>query len=95
MNSAEFHGSKPINPPEDWEQDDTRCVPLHVEYGEHAYPGLPTIKSIWVPSPDERALIAAGGNIVLFLVGKKHPPIAVMVTQERVLDENPFAEWEQ
>jgi hypothetical protein len=96
MTSAEFHGAKIINPPPDWESE-VGCTPLYVEFitlhtGECF---LPTMKSVWVPSPEERAALAAGANIALVIVGISHPPVQVGLTDVEVLDENPFGDWKE
>ena len=93
MTSAEFHGATIVNPPPDWKAE-VGCAPLYVECitvsdGECF---LPTMKSVWVPSPEERAAIAAGANIALTLVGVMHPPVMLTLADVKVLDADPFGE---
>jgi hypothetical protein len=98
MTSAEFHGAQIINPPPDWEPGETICTPLYVEFktistGEVF---LPTMKSIWVPSPKEREALAAGANIALVIVGIAHPPVQITLADvEVILDDNPFGDWKE
>jgi hypothetical protein len=40
--------------------------------------------SRWEPTPEERAVIAAGGPVWIWVIGRAHPPISVQT-------ENPFA----
>lgn len=51
------------------------CVPLPV----CATDG--TITSIWEPTDEERAAIAAGGRIALTVWGNAHPPVGIGVTE--------------
>lgn len=48
---------------------------LHVWGGE--VDGIPRCISCWEPSPEERALIAAGGPVWLWVVGHTHPPLVL------------------
>jgi hypothetical protein len=97
MTSAEFYGAKIISPPPDWEPGETICTPLYVEFKTISSGDvfLPTMKSIWVPSPEERAAIAAGANISLVIVGVAHPPVQMVLADTEVLDENPFEDWKE
>ena len=92
MTSAEFYGARVINAPPDW-SGETVCSPLYVEFTKMGE--LPVMKSVWVPSPEERAAIAAGGNIVLLIVGVGHPPVQVTLADVEVLDDNPFGDWRE
>lgn len=40
---------------------------------------LGSIVSVWRPSSEERALIAAGAPVMLTIIGTGHPPVAVGV----------------
>lgn len=44
-------------------------------------------RSVWEPSPEDRAAIAAGANIALDVWGM-HPPVEVSVTEERGVGED-------
>lgn len=38
-----------------------------------------TVVSVWEPDADERAVLAAGGRVVLSVVGETQPPVAIWV----------------
>jgi len=42
-------------------------------------PDTPTMQTVWHPTPDEMAAIAAGAPIYLSLVGIAHPPVMLIV----------------
>lgn len=42
--------------------------------------GYMTLSSVWVPTDEERARIAAGENIMLTIWGAAQPPVAIGVT---------------
>lgn len=42
--------------------------------------GTPVLASVWVPTDDERAAIAAGENVELLVWGTQHPPVHVRTT---------------
>jgi hypothetical protein len=46
------------------------------------------IRSLWVPSDEERKQIAEGANIELIVWGGTHPPVAVVIA-----DKKPLREW--
>ena len=58
---------------------DEECGSLRV------YRSGPQMFSCWQPSEEERAAIAAGAPVWLYVLGAAHPPVAVEV-------ENPFPE---
>jgi hypothetical protein len=94
MTSAEFHGARVINPPPDWEAgEEVVCTPLYVEFSKLG--PLPVMKSVWVPTPEERAALAAGANIALVIVGVAHPPVQLTLADVKLLDENPFEGWKE
>jgi hypothetical protein len=98
MTSAEFHGAQVVNPPGNWESEEAACTPLYVEFTtiRDGDCFLPTMKSVWVPSPEERAALAAGANIALTIVGIAHPPVRVALANvEVVLDDDPFKDWKK
>jgi hypothetical protein len=41
--------------------------------------GLPVMWSLWEPTPDEIAAIAAGAKVLLSVVGTAHPPVGLYV----------------
>lgn len=56
---------------------------LYVQHGQDEQG--PFVRSVWEPSPAERAQISAGANVELVIAGRTHPPVGVGVTQERPL----------
>lgn len=46
----------------------------------------PTICSVWQPTPEERVRLAAGENVRLVIWGTGQPPVAIDVTDERVIE---------
>lgn len=56
------------------------CEDLHV-YVQH-HDGCRIISSVWEPSPEERALIARGGNIQLNVFGEGHPVVSLQALGE-------------
>lgn len=96
MRPAEFHGfNKIYYAPKDWDQDKVECTPLHVRISDKLIPACTTITSVWVPSDEERAQIAAGDNIKLTIVGNVMPPVMLGMSDksERILDDEPFKDW--
>lgn len=49
----------------------TTVAPLEVMRGDG------TMTSVWLPSDEERAAIAAGGVVCLVIWGSLHPPVAM------------------
>jgi hypothetical protein len=50
---------------------EAECGDLHVHRTGEAF------ISMWTPTPEERAAIAAGAPIYLWVFGSGHPPVAV------------------
>lgn len=64
--------------PENWnEAEHGTCGALEIRV-EQAAAG-PLLVSAWKPSPDEIALLTAGGVIELQIVGPTHPPVWVSI----------------
>lgn len=55
-----------LGPPDDFKGE---CVPLRVEKTERGY------SSHWKPSPEELAILNAGGNVRLNVHSNAHPPV--------------------
>lgn len=53
---------------------------LWVDLGDDGYG--PRLRSVWTPTADERARIAAGENIELITLGDGTPPLMMGVTDE-------------
>jgi hypothetical protein len=45
--------------------------------------GEPATLSVWVPTAEERAAIAAGRNLALVVFSEGHPPVALGITDEQ------------
>ena len=41
--------------------------------------GSPVMISAWEPTPNELAILNAGGRVVLSVIGSAHPPVALTV----------------
>lgn len=51
--------------------------------------GNEVIVSVWVPTDEEREKIANGWNIKLMVWGKRTPPVAVNITDEKIGKSKP------
>lgn len=60
-------------PPGTLEED---CTDLQISDVHHPIWGN-VMLSAWLPSPEERAAIAAGAPVILSIVGKSHPVVSV------------------
>jgi hypothetical protein len=88
MNSVEFHGvTRSLSAPDGWDDKAARCDSLFVRDG--LIGTLRTMESVWRLTPEERFAIACGANISLLIVGQVHPPVALSITDVKVLDDSP------
>lgn len=39
--------------------------------------GVPSMTSVWEPTPAELADLAAGGSVRLTVLGRQHPPVSI------------------
>ena len=63
-----------LGAPEGWTPDTTGdCRPLAIRVGMQG--DLVKMESAWEPTPQELALIAEGGRVVLRVLGVSHPPV--------------------
>lgn len=60
--------------PENWNDKNGTCGHLHVRAVPHG--ALVRYESAWEPTPEELAILQAGGSIVVSVIGGQ-PPIAV------------------
>lgn len=65
---------------------------LWVQRGE--VEGTETVSSVWEPTPEERARIAAGENIELVVYGGGQPPVRLAVT-DVPLGKGCAHEWQE
>jgi hypothetical protein len=92
MTATEFHGfTRCMNPPDKWRDQDAKCIPLYIR--DYFAGETPLMESVWTFSPEEREAIAHGADIALAVVGTIHPPVALRISEYRVLDETPFNNW--
>lgn len=77
MNPVQHHSTNAeLGPPRDSEPGKIQPLPItRVTYDD----GLPTVRSFWMPSADERLAIAGGALIRLEVIGHTHPPLFVGV----------------
>ncbi len=67
-----------LRPPVDWnEARDGRCVDLAVRVN-----GNGDFESAWEPTPEELAVLNAGGSVVLRIVGGQPPVMLYVEPQE-------------
>ena len=52
------------------------------------------VKSVWAPTPDERALIAGGARIVLVIFGSLVPPVALTIERPFCQECRAEATWD-
>jgi len=61
-----------LTAPADWnEAEQGKCFDLHVRLSLAG--GVPIAESAWEPTPEELAILNAGGSIVLRVVGGQPP----------------------
>lgn len=46
---------------------------------DEADPGVPCIVTFWKPTEEEMRMLLSGGNVMLYVFGTSHPPVAVEV----------------
>jgi hypothetical protein len=65
-----------LNAPAGWnESQPIQCGMLPIE--DTAFDGIPAMVSYWKPTPEELAVLIAGGHIRLIVYGAQHPPVWV------------------
>jgi len=70
--------TRTLGAPVGWTQETSgpcRGLPIRDEVNGD----VPVMVSAWEPMPDELAAIAAGGKIMLRIVGTGHPPVMLWV----------------
>lgn len=73
MNPTDFVGSThALGAPADWDAEAMGpCMTLPVERTPDGW------RSLWRPTPEELALLKAGGAVELHVFGAGHPPVAL------------------
>jgi hypothetical protein len=71
-----------IGAPKGWDQSKLPCDALPITITD--WDGIPSCVSWWEPTAEERALIAAGAKVRLWVAGgiNQHPPVCVDVDGE-------------
>lgn len=59
-----------------YDMTDEECEPLRAYRAQSGPDGAYSV-SRWMPSEEERAAIAAGGPVWLYVFGTGHPPVSV------------------
>lgn len=73
-----------LGKPEGWDgSQGVTCLSLAIRDAVDVA-GNPVMQSKWVPSREERAAIAAGGDVIVTVWGTMHPPIDVEVSDPGV-----------
>lgn len=67
-----------LGAPQNWnEERDGRCNGLPIR--DAVIGGLPYMISAWTPTPDELTALNAGASVMLYVVGRLHPPVCLLV----------------
>lgn len=67
-----------LGAPPGWDQSTLPCDALPVTRCE--LEGMPAMLSFWRPTAEELQALAAGGLVILSVLGCAHPPVSVGVT---------------
>lgn len=68
-----------LGAPKGWEPErHGDCAHLPVR-AEPINDGVPSLQSVWEPTPGELALLNQGGMVRLVIIGTSHPPVALVV----------------
>ncbi|MEV4934600.1 hypothetical protein [Sphingobium sp. LSP13-1-1.1] len=77
---CDFAGSRPLGAPSGWDQQlDGGCATLPIVDAVDELSGFNFMYSVWRPTPDELAALAAGGAIRLGIMGTAHPVVNMAV----------------
>lgn len=67
-----------LGAPDGWDQDQLPCDAIAIT--RSTVEGYPCVSSFWRPTPEELALLNAGGLVVLGVIGHTMPPVMLDVT---------------
>ena len=83
MRAVKFHGANPkLKPPKDWDEaKHGKCLTI---YGHRANGQVTTV---WEPTAEERAQIAAGANVCMIVAGTTIMPAAMMIADIPAVSE--------
>lgn len=71
--------TRTLNAPAGWDQSGLPVNPLGIT--DQVVEGVPCVWSFWEPDAVELAALAAGGQVVLSIVGQNMPPALLLVTK--------------
>ena len=79
MIPVRIHGTtRVLGAPANWTPDSSGpCVGLAIRDGMNG--DVPSMESAWEPTPEELAVLRAGGRVVLRVLGRGHPPVWIGV----------------
>jgi hypothetical protein len=83
MKAVPFHGANlRLTPPADWDEaKNGKCLTIY------AHRAQGQVTTVWEPTPEERAQIAAGANICLVVAGSTIMPAMMIVAEIPALPE--------
>jgi hypothetical protein len=64
-----------LGAPVGWDQSELPCSALAIT--DMIYEGVPHVVSFWLPTPEELAVLNAGGTVALWITGRTMPPVAL------------------
>lgn len=68
-----------LGAPANWDPaTDGHCGGLPIRDAPHS-PGVNSMTSAWIPTPNELERLAAGAPIYLVVLGVTHPPVALTI----------------
>lgn len=69
-----------LGAPNGWDQNAVECGALPIT--DCDFEGVPAVASYWRPTAEELKALNDGGLVVLFVLGRTMPPVAIDVTNE-------------
>lgn len=68
-----------LGAPEGWDQKQMPCSALAITRTD--WDGIPAVVSFWKPTPEELAVLNAGGSVALWIAGQTMPPAGLSVDE--------------
>jgi len=95
MRILSFPGTRPIGKPSDWIPElDGNCGTIHVVDHLDEHLGHNIMYSVYMPTNEDRAAIAAGGGIRLGIHGNRHPVFQLGVLSHARMEQLEYVEHE-
>lgn len=92
MDAVNFVGADLIlGQPKDW---DTAKQGVHIDAiraKRITVGNTPAIMTLWLPTEEERALLADGHAVVLMVLGSQFPPVSLAVAKDKLVPATPKA----